>query len=415
MSFGRALILTLAIPGPVAAAQADGGPISIYADRVLDGRGGAVRRSTVIIDNGRILRIEPRRVDRPTLEFRTGTLLPGLIDTHVHLAAYVNRQGRMHTAADGDTPAQSALSRAANAEATLAAGFTTVQSLGSDDDHDLRDWIARGGVAGPRVLTSLDPITDGSLTPEALRAEVARRVEAGADVIKLFASRSIRDGGTPTMTREQLAAACDEAKTRGVRGVVHAHSAESIRDATLAGCHQIEHGIFATRDVLELMAERGTYFDPQCSLIFRNYLDHRAWFRGIGNFTDEGFAAMERAIPLAIDVIRQAGATPGLKLVYGTDAVAGAHGRNAADLLCRVRQAGLRAADVIVSATSLAAESLGLGDQLGSLTPGYQADLIVVDGNPLDDIAAMTRVLLVVKGGRVVHYDPTLTALGGLR
>jgi imidazolonepropionase-like amidohydrolase len=193
-----------------------------------------------------------------------------------------------------------------------------------------------------------------------------------------------------------------------VFGVAHAHSPESIRAAILAGCHQIEHGVFATDEVLRLMASRGTYFDPQCALIFRNYLDHRQWFRGIGNFTDEGFAAMERAIPLAVAVVRAAVATPGLKLVYGTDAVAGAHGRNAEDLVCRVRQAGQRPMDALVAATATTAEALGVGRETGSLAPGLAADLIVLDGNPLDDIMAVNRVVFVMKGGLVFRHDPLL-------
>ena len=408
-------LLALALVTPSLAAQRRDQPITIVVDRLLDGRGGEIRHATVVVDRSRILRIEPRPVEHPTYRFDDATLLPGLIDAHVHLTAYITRAGRMHTARDGDTPAQAALSAAANAARTLAAGFTTVQSLGSDDDRDLRDWIAAGEVAGPRVLTSLEPITDSSLSPDQLKAEVRRRAEAGADVIKIFASRSIRDGGAQTMSDAQLAALCGEARARGLRSVVHAHSAESMTAVIEAGCDQIEHGIFATREVLQLMARRGTYFDPQCSLIFRNYLDHRGWFQGIGNFTEEGFAAMEQAIPLAVAVIRQAVATPGLKLVFGTDAVAGAHGRNGDDLVCRVRQAGQKAMDAIVVATSGNATALGLGDQVGAIEPGRQADLIVVDGNPLDDITALERVLLVMKGGMVVRDDPTLAYRPGLR
>ncbi len=405
----------LLAPCPVALGQAVGEPVTIVAGRVLDGRGGALRRATVVIDADRILRIESRPVANPTYAFPDATLLPGLIDVHVHLAAYLNQEGRMHTEGDGDTPAQTALGRAANAWATLTAGFTTVQSLGDAADRDLRDWIDRGAIPGPRVLTSLGPIADTGLGPERLRQEVARRAEGGADAIKLFASKSIREGGGATLSQAELDAACGEARRLGLRAIVHAHSADAIRAAALAGCHQVEHGLFATPEVLRLLADRGVYFAPQCSLVFRNYLDHRARFRGLGNFTDDGFAAMERAAPLAIQVIRTALATPGLKVVFGTDAVAGAHGRNVDDLICRVRQAGQRAADAIVSATSLNAASLGLADRIGSIAPGLAADLVVVAGNPLDDITALERVLLVMRAGRVVHYDPTLSTPRGLR
>lgn len=413
MSFPLVAVMALrAAPLP---AQIPDQPISVFAGRVLDGKGGQFRNATVVIDRGRILRIEPRKVDRPTFEFPNGTVMPGLIDLHVHATAYVNRQGRMHTPADGDTPAQVALSAAANAGRTLQAGFTTVASIGGSDDLDLRDWIARGEVVGPRILTSLDPITDATLSPDQLKALVEARLSAGANLIKLFASKSIREGGAQTMSEAQLRAACDAARRGGVPSIVHAHSPESIRAAALAGCHQIEHGVFATQEVLDLMAKQGTYFDPQCGLIFRNYLDNRRWFQGIGNFTAEGFAAMEQAIPLAVAVVRNASLTPGLKLVYGTDAVAGAHGRNAEDLVCRVRQAGQRPMDVIIAATSRNAEALGLGKETGSLAPGLAADLIAVAGNPLDDIGAVGRVVFVMKAGVVVRHDPTLAARGSLR
>ena len=110
-----------------------------------------------------------------------------------------------------------------------------------------------------------------------------------------------------------------------------------MRAAALAGCSQIEHGVFATPEVLKLLAERKVYFDPQVCLVFRNYLDNRAKYQGIGNYNDSGFASMERALPLAAKMYKQAIATPGLDVVYGTDAVAGAHGRNVEELVCRVQ------------------------------------------------------------------------------
>ena len=333
------------------------------------------------------------------------TVLPGLIDAHAHPVWYFNRKNRLHTSDDGDTPAQSALAAAANAYATLLAGFTTIQSVGSRSDADLRDWIATQGLPGPRILTSLDPLTERSGGPDSLRALVRQRKTQGADLIKLFASASIREGGQQTMSDSQLVAACGEAKALGLRTLVHAHSAAAVRAATLAGCTQVEHGIFVTQDVLSLMAARGTYFDPQCALVFRNYLGHRASYQGIGNYTDSGFAAMERALPLAAADIRMALATPGLKVVYGTDAVAGADGHNAEDLICRVERAGEAPMHAIVAVTSLNAEALGLADRIGAIAPGLEADIIAVDGDPLRDITALRRVSFVIKAGTVVKDD----------
>jgi imidazolonepropionase-like amidohydrolase len=379
--------------------------ITIHSRHVLDGRGHDLGEATVIVERGKIT--EVRRGDRgrgATYELGSWTVMPGLIDVHTHLASYIDARGRVHTNEDGDTPAQSALATATNAWHTLAAGVTTAQSPGAAEDADLRAAIA-AGLPGPRLLTSLEPIFAEDGPPDSLRALVRQRKAAGADFIKLFASKSIREGGAQTMTDAQLAAACGEAKALGLRTLVHAHSAESMRAAVLAGCDQIEHGVFATKDVLALMAARGTIFDPQCGLVFHNYLDHKPVFQGIGNFTPEGFAAMERAIPLAQSAFRQATATPGLRVVFGTDAVAGAHGRNAEELVCRVREGGQKPMDALVSATSLAAASLGLGETIGTIAPGMSADIIAVDGDPTRDIDAMRRVVFVMKGGVVYRHD----------
>jgi imidazolonepropionase-like amidohydrolase len=359
----------------------------------------------VVIDGDKITRLERTAPANVTYDLRGLTVLPGLIDAHSHLTWYFNRQGRYHTRADGDTPIQEMLSTVGNAYATLMAGMTTIQSPGSPEDKDLRDWIAMGQIPGPRVLTSLSPIQNTRLGADSLRALVRRRKAEGADLIKIFASASIRDGGAQTMTDEQLRAICEEAKAQGLRTIVHAHSAPSIKASTLAGCTQIEHGVFADDETLKLMADHGTYFDPQICLVFRNYLDNRAKYEGIGNYNEEGFAAMEKAIPIATEMFRMAIKTKGLKIVFGTDAVAGAHGRNVEELVCRVQAAGQPAMDAVVSATSLAAEALRLGDQIGTVKAGMQADLIAVDGDPSKDITALRRVKFVMKGGRIYRHD----------
>lgn len=402
-----AAVLVLASAAPAAAQDAT---VVIHTSKLLDGKGATMTNADIVVVNGRITRVGAAAAvpnGAREVDLRGRTVMPGLIDVHSHLTWYFNRQGRYHVggrgANDNDTPIESILAAEANAYATLMAGFTTVQSPGSPEDADLRDWIATQGLPGPRILTSLTPLQGGS--PDTLRLRVQQRKQQGADLIKIFASASIRDGGKQSMTDEQLAAACGEARAQGLRAIVHAHSAESVRATVNAGCSQVEHGIFVTQGELDLMAQKHVYFDPQCSLVFHNYLDNRAKYDGIGNYNAEGFAAMERAIPLAAEDIRKALATKGLMITYGTDAVAGAHGRNAEDLICRVKDAGESPMHAIVSATSVNAASLRLGDTIGALAPGMEADIIATDGDPLADITAVRRVSFVMKGGKVFRND----------
>ena len=401
----RAHLLGFSLCVVVTAAHAQSAPIVIRTGRLLDGRGGTLANATLIIEGTRLTRIERRAIKRATYDLSAYTVLPGLIDGHDHVGWHFNAAGRFHTSADSETETDETLAAAGNAYITLMAGVTTIASPGSPADAPLRDAIARGIVPGPRILTSLEPISNATLTPDSIRAIIRQRKAKGADFIKIFASLSIRDGGRQTWSDAQLAAACGEAKSLGLRTMVHAHSWESMKAATLAGCTQIEHGIFATQEVLDLMAQRGTYFDPQCSLVFTNYLDNRAKYDGIGNYNAVGFAAMEKALPMASNVVRMASRTRNLKLVFGTDAVAGAHGRNAEELACRVKDAGQPAMHAIVSATSLNAEALGLGAEIGTVAPGFQADLIAVEGDPTKDITALSRVVFVMKGGKVYRND----------
>ncbi|MEQ1690169.1 MAG: amidohydrolase family protein [Gemmatimonas sp.] len=390
--------------------------IVLRATRVLDGTGAVLTNRDVVIVDGRITAIRAASGALPAhgIDLRGRTLLPGLIDTHVHLGWYLTARNRLHQERDGDSPTLGALNHAGNAWATLRAGFTTVQSIGEADNAELRDAINRGVIPGPRVITSLGSLSErsGGGSPDSLRAVVRRFKERGADVIKIFASKSIRDGGEATMTAIQLEAACGESRTQGLRSVVHAHSAEAVQRVARAGCTQVEHGVFADDATRALLVERGTFFDPQCGLVFRNYLDNKSWFEGIGNYNAAGFASMEQAVPLAEAGIGSASRTKRLKLVFGTDAVAGAHGRNAEELVCRVRRGGQPAMDALVSATSLAAESLGLEREIGRIAVGYAADLIATDGDPSVEIEATQRVRFVMRNGQVYRNDvaPARTA-----
>jgi imidazolonepropionase-like amidohydrolase len=370
----------------------------LRAGTVLDGSGGVLHDIDLAIDGSRIATIGPRG-EAFHYDVSGLTLMPGWIDTHVHVAWHFDRDGRLAWR-DGRAVQDSPYDSAGNAYATLMAGFTTVQSVGAPSDSALRDAIDRELLPGPRLLTSLEAITAASGDPATIRALVRQRIDEGADVIKLFATASIRDGGAQTMSDAQIAATCDAARAGGLRTVVHAHASAGALAAIRSGCTTIEHGVLIGDDVLDEMARRGTYFDPNF-LVLHNYLDNKHRFFNIGNYTDDGFAAMVAALPRNADVLQRARAR-GVKLVFGTDAVAGAHGRNAEEFVYRVRDGGQPAMEAIIAATSMAAASLGLGDHIGTIAPGMEADLVAVDGNPLDDITAVRRVAFVMKGGRVL-------------
>ena len=382
--------------------------IVIAASTVLDGKGRVLHNTRIVIEGSKIVAVSfevatkaDPKVDPVDYDLRGLTVLPGWIDAHVHITWSFGKDGK--NAGPGGTTQEAAYQAAANAWVTLMAGFTTVQSVGSPTDIPLREAIAKGTLAGPRILTAVEPLQgrgERTGTADEIRAYVRKQKEAGADLIKIFASQSIRQGGAMTLSQEQLNAACDEAKKQGLRTLVHAYK-DAVRAATLAGCTEIEHGTMATDDDLKLMAEKGTYLDPQAGLIIENYLLNKEKYLGTPGYTEEGFAAMERVLSLNHQLVQHALKTPGLKIVFGTDAVAGAHGRNAEEFIDRVRDGGVDPMAAMVSANSLGAEALGMADQIGSIAPGLQADIIALEGDPLKDITAVRRVVFVMKGGIV--------------
>ncbi len=395
----------------MAAMCLSGQVVVLETSTVLDGRGGTLKDKRIVIRDGKIESIGSAAIPGGAIvyDLRGLTVTPGWIDTHVHITWHFNEEGRYEAGGRNskETAAQAALYAAANAWNTLEGGFTTVQSVGSPQDKDLRDFINRGVIAGPRILTSLRQINENSGTPEKIRELVRQFKAEGADVVKMFATKSIRDGGDQTMTTEQIQAACGEAKALGLRTLVHAHASGGARAAIEAGCTAIEHGTFLDDATLSLMKARGTYFDPNF-LVINNYLENKPKFLGIGNYTEEGFASMEKALPVRGKVLQMAIAKK-VKVVLGTDAVAGAHGRNREEFIYRVNEGKQNPMDAIVSGTSLAAESLGLGDQIGSVAVGYQADFVAVDGDPVKDITTVRRVVFVMKGGKV-YRNQAVTA-----
>jgi imidazolonepropionase-like amidohydrolase len=367
--------------------------IVIAVGTALDGHGGVIRNTRLVIEDGKIAAIDPT-ASPVDYDLSKLTLTPGWIDTHVHLNWHFDADGK--SVSGGEPAAAAEAATAEDAKITLEAGFTTVQSLGAAIDGVIRDRIIHGLIPGPRVLTSLRQIQSTSGDPDALRALVRRTKDEGADVIKLFATSGLGAGGAQTMTDQQIQAVCSEAKAVGLRSVVHAIGDQGARASILAGCTSIEHGPFVTDATLDLMVQRGTYFDPNL-LVLHNYLDNR---KGFPTFTPQTLDTLEKGIAPMADALRRARAKH-VKIVFGTDAVAGSHGRNAEEFIYRVKEAGEAPGDVLISATSMSAESLGLGGRIGTIAIGQDADLVATEGNLLDDITAVRRVRFVMKGGKV--------------
>jgi len=374
--------------------------IVIQTSTILDGKGGVLKDRQIVIEGSEIRSVAAgtAKVD---YDLRGLTVMPGWIDTHIHLNWHLDANNK--SVSNGGKPEDMALATAADAWITLRGGFTTVQSVGAAIDGPVRDYVARGILPGPRILTSLRQIQGTNQDksrpdPEALRELVRKTKQEGADVIKLFATTGLGAGGDQSMTDEQIQAVCGEAKAVGLRSVVHAIGDAGARAAVLAGCTSIEHGTFVKDETLDLMAQRGTFFDPNL-LVLHNYLENRQSY----TFSAAALSTLEKGIAPTEDVLRRARAHK-VKVVFGTDAVAGSHGRNAEEFIYRVRDARDNPMDAIISATSVSADSLGLGREIGTVAPGFQADLVAIDGNPLADITAVRRVVFVMKAGKLYRY-----------
>jgi imidazolonepropionase-like amidohydrolase len=391
-------LLLLAATAAVLVAQDK--PIVLKTSTLFDGKGKTLRNTIVVVEGSKIARVGGSApAGAITYDLTAFTVSPGWIDTHAHIVNHFTNNNRL---AGADEPAsQASWHVVENAVLTLDAGFTTIQSPGAMEDKDLRDSIARGVFPGPRVLTSLEALTENSGDAAKLRQLVRERKQQGADFIKIFASKSIREGGAQTLSDAQLQAACGEAKALGLRTMVHAHSPESAKAATLAGCTSIEHGAYITDDVFDLMAQHGTYYDPNIGLVLQNYLETKPKYFGIGNYNEEGFAFMEKGVAIVRDTFKKSLAHKNLKIVYGTDANAGGHGQNYREFIVRVRDGGQDPMAALISATSLSAESMNMGDQIGSIASSMQADIVAFDGNPLQDVTAAGRAVFVMKGGKV--------------
>ena len=383
--------------------------ITLRAGEIIDGKGNVLHDQLLTIEGSKITAIAPAAKGAHADYDLSGlTLMPGFIDTHVHLQWHMDANHKAQAGGPNIDPQEMALYDAADAWMTLEGGFTTVESVGSPFDKPVRDRVNQGVLPGPRIYTSLIQIQGSGrvngenhvFTPDELRATVRKAKADGADVIKLFATLGLGAGGGQSMTDEQILAVCSEAKAVGLRSVVHAIGDSGARASVVAGCTSIEHGTFVKDETLDLMVKNGTYFDPNL-LVLHNYIENKASY----TFTDAQLKTIADGLPPTEEVIRHARAR-GVKIVFGTDAVAGAHGRNAEEFIYRVKDAGETTMNSILSGTSVSATALGLGNQVGTVAPGFDADLVAVLGDPLKDITAVRNVRFVMKGGKVFVNKP---------
>ena len=362
----------------------------------VDGQGNAIRDAVIVVRDGRIVSVQPNgRIPQGAreIDLTKFTLMPGLIDMHVHIAAHFDESSR-------ERPSIAAFWAADNARKYLESGFTTLRSLGASNlvDVDIRNAINSGLVFGPRLFVSGEPLDESVVKPaggeEPMRAHVRKQVAANVDVIKIFGSLSSRAGGGPTYTLEQLKAAVDEAHKAGKPVAVHAHAAEAVRRAILAGADTIEHGALMDDAVIDLLVQKDVVYVPNLYLA-EYYLANGQKF----HFNEEQLRYTRDFMKPRAEAFTSA-VKKGARIVFGTDAAAGMPGHTAPEFERRVAL-GMSTKQAIAHATSTPAKALGMGDKIGDLKPGMFADIIAVEGNPLQDIKALGHVTFVMKEGTI--------------
>jgi len=400
----------------------------IHAGRMIDGVSArALSNVTIRIDGDTIVAIErgftTPSEDDTLFDFRERTVLPGLMDSHVHLTGEYSQDARLKPFIMNE--ADYAFDAAMFAKRTLESGFTVVRNVGDSFNVTvaLRQAIDSGDVPGPRILTAAKGLssTGGHGDPsngwanhlkgdpgpadgvvngvEDARKAVRQRYKDGADWIKITATGGVlsvaKSGQNPQFTDEELRAIVETAADYGMRVAAHAHGTEGMKRAVIAGVASIEHGTYMDDEVMRLMKQNGTYYVP--TILAGNWVAEQAKIDG---FFPELVRPKAAAIGPVIKETFAKAYKAGVPIVFGTDSGVSAHGDNAQEFALMV-EGGMPPMEAIRSATSVAAEFLDIGDRHGSLEAGKQADIVAVSGNPLDDIRVMEDVTFVMKAGRV--------------
>jgi imidazolonepropionase-like amidohydrolase len=404
------------------------GTIVVLAGRLVDPVAGAATPDrALLIREGRVQDVVAAAeapASSETIDLSDRTVLPGLIDCHAHLIGELD-EGQGYAFLVNRTAAQEALTGVTNARDTVMAGFTTVRDIGTFHaftDVALRDAIDTGRLVGPRMMCAGAYVTcpggGGDITglpadaeiprelrvgvssgPDEVRSNVRRILDRGADFIKVLATGAVLTSGTdpgkPELTEDEIRAAVEEAEARGTHVAAHAHGAEGAKRAIRAGVRSIEHASLIDDETIAMMADRDVYL--VADMFDGDWMIQQGPRLG---YSDE----VMRKTELTNDAQRENFAKAvkaGVRIAFGTDSGIYPHGMNAKNLAFHVRF-GQTPIEAIRSATVTSAQLLGWDDRVGSLEPGRYADLIAVDGDPLDDVTVLEDVPFVMKGGEVL-------------
>lgn len=405
----------------------------IETGQLIDGRGGSPLQDAIVVVGERTITYagpkEGTEIPHDSVRIHAETLMPGMIDAHVHLGG--SGAANMELERLKESIGLSAYRSYANAKRSLEAGFTSLRDMGGRQwvDVALRDAIDQGWLDGPRLKvcgqniattgshgdTYIAPdiaAVDGTSfyglviadSPAEVQAAARLQVKNGVDVIKIIASGGVLSDGddlfAPQMTLEEMEAAFRVARWAGKRTAAHAHGGEGLRTAVIAGVDSIEHGTYLTNETADLMAERGVYYVPTLTALYR-ILQHGIE-AGIPQYAVEKAMEAQEVHFQSFDLARAAG----VNVAMGTDAATpfNRHGDNAVELQL-MTEGGMTPMEAIVAATRTAAETLGLADSVGTVESGKLADLLVVSGDPLDDICVLQdreKVEMVIKEGKIV-------------
>ena len=402
-----AALLPLLVLSFAAAPQPAGGPPAtvIRVARAWDGE-RTIDRATIVVEDGKITAISAGKVKGPRgarqIDARRYSAVPGLIDLHTHITYYWDRRPGTRPLGQRRNPAVTVFLAQENLRRTLETGVTTVRDLGaaSDTDYALRELVSTGRMTGPRIVAAGQGISAGrgGPNPEAMRQLAEARIKAGSDWVKVYGSRGSFQSvdTTQTVTFEEMKAIVDAAHALGHKVAIHSYGPSGVRDAVRAGADSVEHGIDIDDETFAEMARRGTVWVPT--------IDHNRYYvdaKDEYGFAPETIPPLQDYIEKNLAAARRAVAA-GVKIGMGSDAVYTMFGQNTRELTWLVK-AGMTPAQALASATTIPAELLGMSATLGRLAPGYAADVVLVDGDPVKDIdAVVSHVVWVMKDGAVV-------------